>query len=86
MEKEFYMKERFRGTTQVKRFYDRKVYRGTFTQTLAVGKILPPTWLYVRCKVLEKDSDSVTIQFIKLAEAPRNAHGSQAHQKRKRHA
>ena len=80
------MKERFRGTTGNIRYYDRKIYRGTYTQTIAVGKLLPSNWLYVRCKLISKDADHVTIDFIKLAEAPNNAHGSQTHKGHKRHA
>ena len=63
-------KTRFKRTSKPRTFFDRKIYQGSFTRTLSIGRLLPDNWLYVRCTVTAKNGNSITIKFVKLAEAP----------------
>ena len=79
-------KIRFKGTSKPRTFFDRKIYQGSFTRTLSVGRLLPDNWLYVRCTVTAKNGNSVTIKFSKLAEAPNIAPTPPAYQGHKQNS
>jgi len=61
-------KKQFKGTTQRRAHYDRKVIMQGQTRYIALGKVIPETWSYVRITLVKRTDASVEILIEKLLE------------------
>lgn len=66
--KEIYLqaKKQFQTSAQKRTFFDRKVLNYGSSRTVAMGKIIPKGWPYVRMTIIEQDTNSRTIRIEKL--------------------
>jgi len=62
------LKRRFKGVSKPRSFFDRKLIRQGATRYLAVGKVLPKSWRYVRIEKLEESENHVILKTTKLLE------------------
>jgi hypothetical protein len=56
----------FQTAAQRRTFFDRKVLKYGYSRTIALGKVVPEEWQYVRVRVLDKNSSRITIELTKL--------------------
>lgn len=56
----------FQTAAQRRTFFDRKVLNYGASRTLAVGKVIPKEWTYVRITPIEQTEDSVTIKIERM--------------------
>lgn len=47
-------------------FFDRKVLHYGYSRTLAMGKIIPKEWRYVRLSIVGQEKNKLTITIEKL--------------------
>ena len=66
-------KRQFRGTSKPRQSYDRKVRNVGYTRYIAMGKIVPEGWQYVRLTPLNRTTESVEVLIEKLLGAENNA-------------
>lgn len=59
-------KRQFKGTSQRRKFFDRKLQDTGYTKVLSMGKIIPQDWKYVRITPLSKNETSIVIRIDKL--------------------
>ena len=59
-------KRQFKTAVPRRTFFERKVLPYGSTRTVALGKIIPKHWRYVRINVIDTANNSVTIQIVKL--------------------
>jgi len=59
-------KRQFRGTSKPKTTYDRKVRPAGFTRYVAMGKVIPEDWQYVRLTLLNRTPTSIEILIERL--------------------
>lgn len=59
-------KHQFSGLNKPRLFYDRKVRTAGHTKVLSVGKLLPDDYYYVRCEVIDREENAITIKITKL--------------------
>ncbi len=66
-------KKQFKGTSRARSFFDRKVQTYGYSRTLAMGKVLPKGWTYVRIRKIKEGEDFVTVKITKLLGGGNNA-------------
>lgn len=59
-------KKQFHITAERRTFFDRKVLHYGSSRTVAIGKIIPADWPYVRMTILAKKDNTITVQLDKL--------------------
>ena len=59
-------KPQFYVSAEKRTFFDRKVLNYGSSRTVAMGKIIPKGWPYVRMTIIEQDKDSRMILIEKL--------------------
>lgn len=69
----------FKGTSKPRTFFDRFVRRVGGTAYIALGKLIPNDYYFVRTEVIDRDENSVTIKVTKLLEISNNASNSTNH-------
>jgi len=60
-------KKIFKGTSKPKTVYDRRVIKWGNSRVVALGRIIPSNWLFVRVRIIEKTENSITLKFDVLA-------------------
>ena len=65
--------KQFRGTSKPRQSYDRKVRHVGYTSYVALGKVIPNDWQYVRLTPLNRSPNSVELLIEKLFGAKNNA-------------
>lgn len=66
-------KRQFKGGRGKRPFYDRKVRTQGFSRIIALGKVIPRDWRYVRIAVQSKNHNHVVLVISKLLGAEINA-------------
>ena len=59
-------KKQFKGASRKPDFYDRKVIHSTAARLLAITKIIPEDWIYVRMWKMKQTKKAVTVIIEKL--------------------
>jgi hypothetical protein len=59
-------KKQFRTPRQPRRIYDRKVLKYGASRTLALSKVIPESWQYVRIRIVKKEENRILVSFEKL--------------------
>jgi len=59
-------KRQFRGTSKPRSHYDLKIWSIGYSRVLAVSKLIPKNWIYVRVHKVSSAEDQVTIRIEKL--------------------
>jgi len=59
-------KPQFHVAAEKRLFFDRKVLNYGSSRTVAMGKIIPKEWPYVRMTIIEQDKDSRMVLIEKL--------------------
>jgi len=59
-------RKQFHTSAEKRTFFDRKVLNYGSSRTVAMGKIIPKEWPYVRMTIIEQDKDSRMILIEKL--------------------
>lgn len=62
-----------RGGRKARTFYDRRLRKSGNTRTIAVGKVLPHTWDFVRIRTLKEGDGYAIIKFSRLSVVETNA-------------
>ena len=78
-------KRQFRGTSKPRQSYDRKVRHVGYTSYVALGKVIPNNWEYVRLTPLNRTPNSVEVLIEKLLGRPNNAQTTTADKTSKPH-
>jgi hypothetical protein len=47
-------------------FFDRKVLKYGYSRTIALGKVVPKDWRYVRVVIISKDRSKIVLELTKL--------------------
>lgn len=63
----------FSGASKPRLFFDRKVRQQGGGRSLSMGKVIPPTWKYVRIRKVRESDTSVTVRIEKLFEEKQHA-------------
>lgn len=58
--------KQFQTTPRKRDFFDRKVLTYGYSRTVALGKIIPQDWTYLRITVVNIDQTNITIKLTKL--------------------
>lgn len=74
-------KQQFEGVTTPRTFYDRKVRQVGGTAYVALGRIIPKTWKYVRIHKEVEAQNKIVVSFTKLYEESNNAQATQIHKR-----
>jgi hypothetical protein len=64
----------FQTAAQRRTFFDRKVLHYGYSRTVALGKIIPKEWKYVRIHLIESTPRTLTINIEKLYGELNHAH------------
>jgi len=59
-------KRQFRNTSKPKSHYDLKIWQIGYSRVLAVFRLIPKNWIYVRVRKVSNAEDQVTIRIEKL--------------------
>jgi len=59
-------KRQFRKTSKPKSHYDLKIWQIGYSRVLAVSRLIPKSWVYVRVRKVSSAEDQVTIRIEKL--------------------
>lgn len=59
-------KRQLHVSAQKRTFFDRKVLEYGYSRTIALGKVIPADWSYVRITVVSKSDSTVTLEITKL--------------------
>lgn len=59
-------RKQFHVGAQRRTFFDRKVLKYGYSRTIALGKVIPKDWQYVRITILVKDKSHVSLDLTKL--------------------
>jgi hypothetical protein len=65
--------KQFKGTGKPKTFFDRKIRPAGYTRYVALGKVLPEDWEYVRLTVINKTPNTIELLIQKLLGAQNHA-------------
>ena len=57
-------------------FFDRKIVQYGYGRTIALGKVLPKDWQYVRVTINNKDDCTITLTLTKLKVSETHAQNS----------
>lgn len=63
----------FKGTSKPKEHYDRKVRKVGYTIYVALGKVIPEGWDYIRITPLNRTPNTIEVLFEKLLGSQNNA-------------
>ena len=66
-------KRQFKGTQSRRRYFDRKINQTGNSRMIALTKVIPETWTYVRITPLRRTPESVEILIERLLELNTNA-------------
>jgi len=69
-------KRQFHVSTQKRTFFDRKVLNYGYSRTIALGKIIPKEWKYVRIRLIDQTPVTLTINIEKLYGEKNYAHNT----------
>lgn len=59
-------KSQFHASPHKGTFFDRKVLNYGSSRTVAMGKIIPKGWPYVRLTIIKQEGDKITVTIEKL--------------------
>lgn len=59
-------RKQFHVSAQRRSFFDRKVLKYGYSRTIALGKVIPKDWQYVRITILTKDKSHISLDLTKL--------------------
>jgi len=77
-------KRLFKGTSKSKAFYNLRIYHSGASRVLAVTKLLPGHWIFVRVQATITSPDKVMLEVTKLAENGKLAQVTSTNQTGKR--
>lgn len=76
-------KKQFKGGVKPRTHFDKKLISSGNTKYLAMGKLLPKDWQYVRCEVKRRDKNAVSLRITKLYGENNDTRTKRANQKGK---
>ena len=69
-------KRQFHVTAERRTFFDRKVLNYGSSRTVAMGKIIPKEWPYVRMTIIKQEANMLTVTIEKLYLGVEHARGT----------
>lgn len=74
-------KRQFKGGAKPRTYYDRKIRRSGFSRILAVTKLIPKSWEFIRIYTGPPVEDSLILYIEKLYGTNNNAQNTRTHKK-----